>query len=168
MPIKDKIDFWYFCIYNYFFRDNKPMRYLGGRGDPVIPEARASFVLGGIIYFFTLSVRCVYKCFLNQQAKIFLGNGYYSFLLEAFFLLVIFYVFYQHYVSSKKFVDLYGTYKITPWQIQGKVNKVLIGIFMLFFALPIVLLFYWVGVLHFSPELLLSILSRSIKDIVSV
>jgi hypothetical protein len=155
--MKVKIDFWYFCIYNYFFRDNKPMRTLGGRGRPIIPEAQASIVLAGIVYFFTLTIRCVYKCFLDHQAKIFLGNGYYGLVLEAIFLCAMFYFFYQHYVFKKKFVDLYGMYKTTPWQIQGKVNKTLIGIFLLFFALPFALLFYWVGVLHLSPGRLIGI-----------
>ncbi|HWI92047.1 MAG TPA: hypothetical protein VNT20_12275 [Flavisolibacter sp.] len=155
--MKAKIDFGYFCIYNYFFRDNNPRRTVGGRGVPIIPEAQASLVMGGIIYFFILSIRCVYKCFLDHQATIFLGRGYYAFLFEAFFLGVIFYVFYQHYVVTKKIIELYGMYKITPWQIQGKVNRILIVVFIFFFVLPFVLLFYWIGVLHFSPESLVGV-----------
>ena len=65
------------------------------------------------------------------------------FFSEGLLLFLCFYIFYYNYVSDKKYIEIYIKYKTTPPEIQSKISKTLIGLFILMMVSTLALFFYW-------------------------
>lgn len=149
--MQEKIDFWYFCLYNYFYRDGIVMENnYKGSSIKVIPEIRACIIFSGIIYFLSILIRCIYKCFLNHDIIIFMGEFPYTIIIEFVLVVMVFYFFYKQYVSTKKYLKLYIRYKTTSYKVQSKITNTFIWLFVLLAILPFFFLYYWFDIIKNS------------------
>lgn len=131
--MKEKIDFYFFCLYNYFYRDGISMRTReNGR---VASESRASLVFASLVTLGLLNVRVLLKLYVSPEVPAIVGETYLGLVCEIGVLVIIYLAFYKRYISNGYYVDLYNRHKVVPYIRQAKFQRIIIALFVLLLIL---------------------------------
>jgi hypothetical protein len=126
----NKIHFYFFCLYNLFYKDGFGLQdKITYRGLPI--EQRPIFLLCLSTWFWTIVIRLVVIVFFNPIHKIVLIKNF-EFVIPA----VSFGAFYFYFINNNRYIDLNAEYRLTDKCIQRQTVKKVI----FFLALPILLI----------------------------
>jgi hypothetical protein len=125
-----KINYYFFCLYNLFYRDGFGLQDKTSQKALSI-EQRPVFVLCLSTWFWTVFVRLLIFGLFHPVYTILLSGDY-----ELLIPLVGFAIYYFYFINNNRYLEIYNHYKLTDENIQKRDSKKVI----IALALPIPLL----------------------------
>lgn len=127
-----KIHFYFFCLYNSFYKDGFYLENYLKTYRRVLPESRAILVLFISTYLWTHVIRITIALLIHPNFKMLYFGIYYELIIS----ILIYGIYFYYFINKNRFIDIYTNFKSIEKDVQSRqVKKV-----YWFLALPLILI----------------------------